>query len=142
MPERTATTEASSTLPAALVFDWGQRHIGLALVPAVTHIPMPLTTLEAKRGWLDFNELDGYVRDYKPDQLVVGLPLNMDGSPSNETRRAKRFGASLKRHYKIPVAFVDERLTTREAVERAQVPTPDHSLAALVIAESWLASQS
>lgn len=137
-----ASSQSASTPPTALVFDWGKRHVGVALVPGTGDIAIPLKTVHASRSGLDLEAFDVLVRDFDPATLVVGLPRNMDGSPSAETKHAKRFGEHLSNRYERPVTFVDERLTTREAIDRAAKPDPDHSLAALVIAESWLANSS
>ena len=117
------------------------RHIGVALVTQSDLVAIPLKTLDAKRGRIDHAQVDELVRDHSPDVLVVGLPLNMDGSTSTETKHARRLGQHLCDRYDLPVAYTDERLTTREAIDRTENPNPDHSLAALVIAESWLAEQ-
>ena len=118
------------------------RHIGVALITKSTHVAVPLKTLDANRGKIDHHQVDEIVQDHTPDVLVVGLPMNMDGSPSTETKRAQRLGQHLGQRYDLPVAYVDERLTTREAVDRSENPTPDHSQAALVIAEAWLTEQA
>ncbi len=118
------------------------RHVGVALVTPPAQVTIPLTTLDAKRGQIDHDEVDELVRDHAPEVLVIGLPLNMDGTVSTETKHAKRFGSHLSKRYSLPVSFVDERLTTREAIDRSENPKPDHSLAALVIAEAWLSEQT
>ena len=115
--------------------------MGVALVTKSAHVAVPLKTLDANRGRIDHDQVDELVRDHAPDVLVVGLPLNMDGSASTETRHARRMGQHLSTRYELPVAYMDERLTTREAIDRSENPNPDHSLAALVIAEAWLAEQ-
>ena len=117
------------------------RHIGVALISKSTHVAIPLKTLDAKRGQIDHAQADELVHAHAPEVLVVGLPLNMDGSTSTETKHAQRLGQHLGTRYSLPVAYMDERLTTREAVDRSENPNPDHSLAALVIAEAWLAEQ-
>ena len=117
------------------------RHIGIAVVKDDPRIAIPLKTLPATRGEIDRTTLDALVTEQNPQLFVIGLPLNMDGSPSPESRRARRFGAYLARHYQSEVIYVDERLTTREAIDRSNNPNPDHSLAALVIAETWLSQQ-
>ena len=132
----------ATTHQSALVFDWGMRHIGVALITKSTHVAIPLKTLDAKRGQINHAQADELMRDHSPDVLVVGLPMNMDGSTSTETRHAQRLGLHLGNRYDLPVAYMDERLTTREAIERSENPNPDHSLAALVIAEAWLAEQT
>lgn len=118
------------------------RYIGVALITQSTHVAIPLKTLDAKRGQIDHAQVDELVSELSPDVLVVGLPLNMDGSASTETKHAQRFGRHLGNRYDLPVAYIDEQLTTREAVDRSQNPNPDHSLAALVIAEAWLTEQN
>ena len=118
------------------------RHVGVALVTRSTQVAVPLKTIDAKRGRIDHDQVDELVRDHEPDVLVVGLPLNMDGSSSTETKHAQRMGQHLAARYDLPIAYKDERLTTREAIDRSENPNPDHSLAALVIAEAWLAEQT
>lgn len=125
-----------------LAFDWGQRHIGVALVTQVPRIPIPLKTIPATRGQADHKVLDQLIKQHTPSTLVVGLPLNMDGTESAQTRKARRFATHLQGRYQLPVEFVDERLTTKEAQYRTGVTDPDHAHAALVIAESWLNEQS
>lgn len=117
------------------------RHIGVALVTKANHIAIPLKTIDAKRGQIDHAQVDKLVRDHAPDVLVIGLPLNMNGSMSTETKHARRLGQHLGNRYDLPVTYIDERLTTREAIDRNENPNPDHSLAALVIADSWLVGQ-
>ena len=115
------------------------RHIGIAwVISSPAAIATPLQTLSAKQGAVAHDQLDALVADHAPNLFVVGLPLNMDGTPSTQTKRAKRFGNHLSKRYHRSVEFVDERLTTREAIDRTNNPKPDHSLAALVIAETWL----
>ena len=123
---------------SALVFDWGLQHIGVALVTPTTHIAVPLKTLTASKGHAESKDLDELFQEHEPAKLVVGLPVNMDGAESTETRKARRFGDHLQRRYRKTVEYVDERLTTKEAGYRIGSSAPDHSLAALVIAESWL----
>ena len=117
------------------------RHVGVALVTKSDHVAIPLKTLNARRGQIDHTQVDELVRDHSPEVLVVGLPLNMDGSTTTETKHARRLGQHLGNRYNLPVMYIDERLTTREAIDRSENPNPDHSLAALVIAESWLSEQ-
>lgn len=118
------------------------RHIGVAVIKDQPRIALPLNTLAAKRGEIDHDVIDTLVAEQEPQMFVVGLPMNMDGTPSKESRRARRFGEHLARRYHCRVDYVDERLTTREAIDFSNQPNPDHSLAALVIAESWLTEQN
>jgi putative Holliday junction resolvase len=85
------------------------------------------------------------LQTWQPDALIVGLPLNMDGTEQKVTRRARRFGEQLLDRYKLPVHLVDERLTTREARDRlaceGRAGRDDHPIAAQIILESWLNEQ-
>jgi len=133
-----------------LAFDFGNRRIGIATGSAITGTASALTTLLANDGEPDWNEIDGIVREWKPDQIVVGLPYNMDGSESEMSSLAKNFAGQLAERYDAPVDTIDERLTSVEAgnilkEQRRQglrskklKKTDIDSLAACLIAESWL----
>ena len=72
----------------------------------------------------DHAQVDELVRDHAPEILVIGLPLNMDGSMSTETKHARRLGQHLGNRYDLPVTYIDERLTTREAIDRNKNSQP------------------
>ncbi|MGN0902386.1 MAG: Holliday junction resolvase RuvX, partial [Succinivibrio sp.] len=63
----------------------------------------------------DQNSLDKLVKQWCPSVIVVGLPLNMDGSEQEMTFKARKFGNRLKEKYRISVVFEDERLTSCDA---------------------------
>lgn len=110
----------------------------------ITGTATPLRTLRARQGRPDWSELAAMVREWQPDALVIGLPLNMDGSEQPLTGKARQFGRQLAERFKLPVLEVDERLTTREAwVSRSGAsafPTDGEidKLAAAIILETWL----
>ncbi|MGI9322150.1 MAG: Holliday junction resolvase RuvX, partial [Pseudomonadales bacterium] len=82
------------------------------------------------------------IKEWAPSRLVVGLPLNMDGTSSDMTRAANKFGRRLTGRYNLPVEMVDERLSTFEAKEQADSPTqPLDGIAAKLILETWLQDQ-
>lgn len=117
-----------------LAFDYGTRHIGVAVGQTVTSTATPLTTLKAREGRPDWTDVDALVAEWRPFQLIVGLPLNMDDSESDMSEAARRFGTGLAERTGIPVAMVDERLTSFETRDLDQ----SHAAAAALIAESWL----
>ncbi len=81
------------------------------------------------------------IEDYAPTLLVVGLPLNMDGTESDMSTLAREFGDRLTRRFGLPHAMQDERLTSRSAqpdVSGTGDGTTVHELAACLIAEDWL----
>jgi putative holliday junction resolvase len=127
-----------------IAFDFGLRHIGVAAGQTVTGTANPLTTLRADQGKPDWRAVAELIRPWAPVRLLVGLPLNMDGSDSDMSARATAFAEKLQRRTGIRVTMVDERLTSREA--RAQQPRRsqrasrgDHEQAAVLIAQTWLA---
>ena len=99
-----------------LGFDYGKRNIGVAVGQEVTASASPLVTLKARDGKPDWTEITHLIETWQPDALVVGVPLNMDGSEQEMTRAARRFANQLQGRYHLPVIDVDERLTTVEAV--------------------------
>jgi putative Holliday junction resolvase len=127
-----------------LAFDFGIRHIGVAVGQRVTGTATPLRTLRARNGRPDWSELAALVREWQPDALVIGLPLNMDGSEQPLTNKARHFGRQLAERYNLPVLEVDERLSTREAwqtrSDASTFPTDGEidKLAAAIILETWL----
>ena len=126
-----------------LGFDYGAKHIGVAVGQTVTRTASPLQTLSMRANKIDWRALEALVRSWQPLMFVVGEPLNMDGTEQAMTAAARRFGRQLQGRFTLPVAYADERLSTVEA-RRHQAATgtlgrPDHPVAACVILETWLA---
>ena len=133
-----------------LGFDYGERRIGVAVGQSVTGTASALSTVNVRGGEPDWGSIDEIVSTWKPDGLVVGEPLHMDGRPQTMTRRARRFRHALRSRFGLPVHAADERLTTVEA--RAELAGRgafrgagagrrheiDHPVAARIILESWL----
>jgi putative Holliday junction resolvase len=133
-----------------LAFDYGTRRIGVAVGQGLLGTASPAAAIRCGVA-LPWREIDHVVGEWQPQRLVVGLPYNMDGSPSSMTEQAREFGHRLEARYGLPVEFADERLTSREAHERLREarrsgrltrrvrPADVDPLAACVIAEQWLA---
>ena len=135
----------------AMAFDYGTRQIGVAVGQTLTGSAEPLTNLRARDGVPDWDQLARLIREWEPNVLVVGLPLNMDGSASDMSERAARFGRRLNGRFQLPVETVDERLSTFEAKQhlkdQGRTPSsyrddPVDSLAAALLLQTWLSSQS
>jgi len=128
-----------------LAFDYGEKNIGVAVGQTLTGTANPLETIRVAGSSPDWNAISRMVKTWEPDALVVGLPLNMDGTEQKVTRRARRFSDQLFGRYRLPVHLVDERLTTREARDRlaaeGRAGSDDHPVAAQIILESWLNEQ-
>ena len=127
-----------------LAFDFGLKWIGVATGQTITASATPLTTLPARNGWPSENTTRELIDAWRPALLVVGLPLNMDDTENDISKRARKFAERLEKLSGLPVCLVDERLSTREANNRrgksrtGKPDDPSHSEAACVIAETWL----
>ncbi len=129
-----------------LAFDYGEKYIGVATGSRHTRQAQALTTLRGSAKNPDWVGISRLIGEWRPDALVVGLPLNMDGSDNPMTRAARRFGNRLKDRYNLPIHMVDERLSTRAAVDtllEAGVPLRRHrrkvdQLAAQTILQAFL----
>lgn len=129
---------------SALAFDFGLRWIGVATGQTQTYTATPLSRLAAREGVPDWRHVAALLETWQPDVVVVGLPLNMDGSDSDICRRARRFGRRIAGRFGQIVEFQDERLSSREAHERlpeGSHHTDSHMVAAQVILEDWLNAQ-
>lgn len=129
-----------------LAFDHGHRRIGVAVGQSLTGTATPLGTLAARCSEPDWKDVARLVACWEPQAMVVGLPLNMDGSEQETSRQARRFRHELVERFGVPVHLVDERLSTREARERlAREGRPradDDPVAAQVILEDWFAQHA
>ena len=124
-----------------LAFDYGLRHIGVASGQTITGSASPLPELRANRGEPEWPAVVKLVREWRPDVLLVGLPLNMDDTDNAITVRARAFAVALRRHTGLDVRLVDERLSTRaahDALGAGREHRHHHGMAACVIAETWL----
>jgi putative Holliday junction resolvase len=77
-----------------------------------------LPALIAQKGQPDWTRFDALLTEWRPDALVVGLPLTLDGGEQAASRRARHFARLLQARYALPVALVDERDSSREAAQR------------------------
>lgn len=100
-----------------LGFDFGTSSIGVAIGQSITGTATPLTALRAKDGQPDWIQVERLLKEWQPDFVVVGLPLNMDGTEQPLTERARKFGQRLHGRFGIQVVYQDERLTTVAAKE-------------------------
>ena len=101
-----------------LGFDFGKKFIGVAVGQELTGTATPLGSIKAKDGIPNQTQLTRYFDEWQPDLIVVGLPLNMDGTNQSVTHAAKKFGNRLANQFKLTVEFQDERLTTADAKEQ------------------------
>jgi putative Holliday junction resolvase len=100
-----------------MALDYGERSVGVAISDELRLTVRPLTTIrrEKRRSALVIERVRELVVENEIATLVVGLPLNMDGSRGAAAARVESFISDLRRNISIPIVTVDERLTSREA---------------------------
>lgn len=127
-----------------LGFDFGLKHIGVAVGQTVTCTATPLPSLKAKNGEPNWDKITELLKRWRPDELIVGAPFTEKGKEQRITQAARRFAAQLQARYPLPVAMIDERYTSIEARSllfekggyRALDKDSIDSLAAKIITES------
>ena len=140
----------SSERHVVLAFDFGLRRLGVATANLATRTATPLTTLKV-RDQIPWPDIDRVIDEWRPAQLVVGLP---EGEGAASVARAVRaFVAKLAERYSLPVATVDETLTSAAAqseltnarrsgfLRRRVERDANDRVAACLIAEQWLSEQ-
>ena len=98
-----------------LALDYGRARIGMAIADPETALPHPLGTLDRINRNEDMRRLRELVREHGVRQIVVGLPLRLDGTRGDMAEEASKFGQRVRKQLGLPVQMVDERLTSWEA---------------------------
>ena len=127
-----------------LAIDFGLTNMGVAVGQKITNTASELTTLKAKNGNPNWTEVRGLVEKYSPMLLLVGYPLNIDGTESVMSKRVQKFANRLERETNISTVLIDERLSTREAKVLSKKNNfkkrrlKIHEKSACLIAQTWL----
>lgn len=140
----------SRPVRTVLAFDFGLRQIGVAVGNCLLETTQPLTVLSAREGIPDWQALSDLVNEWQPDLLVIGDPINMDGSVSELGERAARFARRLHGRTGLPFEMCDERLSSFEAKQASRDQGhrgdyrrhPVDSQAAELILRTWLAERN
>jgi len=128
-----------------LAVDFGSKRIGLAVGNSQTRVATPLGQIAAKNRRYVLEEIMKRAGEFEIEQIVVGYPLNMDGSRGPACVEVERFAASLRKRAGLPVVLVDEKLSSFEAEEMGKEIEPDFrkrkvhldSMAAQVILQTY-----
>ena len=124
-------------------FDFGSQKIGVAVGQLVTSTATPISIIKAKNGIPDWDEIRNLIEEWKPSLLVVGFPINMDGTESEMSRLSQKFGRKLHGRFNLPFEMMDERLTSFEARQTAKAPGEQiDDVAAKIILESFFGEVS
>jgi putative Holliday junction resolvase len=100
---------------AVLAFDFGEKRIGVAVGDMELGIAHPLQTISGESNDARFSAIAAVIAEWQPAQLVVGLPMYLDGTEHEMTRLSRRFARRLEGRFGLPAVMVDERLTSAEA---------------------------
>ena len=122
-----------------IAFDYGEKKIGVAVGQTSTNTSSPLQIIfnkDNKTNWISISSL---LDEWKPDLILLGKPLNMDGSDSEIMKKVDKFYKELKSIYDADIEFVDERLTTFEAREILKDEKHDNvdAHAAKILIDNW-----
>lgn len=137
-------------MSCVLGFDVGSKLIGVAVGNRITQSARALATVAMRDGQPYWDMLDRLRREWLPEQLIVGLPLTLDGAEQAASKLARRFAGALEQRYGTAAVLVDERHSSREAagrfadarasgLKRRRDSALIDAEAAAVILERWLA---
>ena len=134
-----------------LAFDYGLRRIGVAVGQTVTGSASPLGIVDNGDRGPDHARIEALIREWRPNHIVVGMPLHADGSPGELAPTIRAFMHELEQ-FGLPVSEIDERHTSQEAEaalirarqagSKGRISKPDiDAAAAVMIAERYLAGR-
>ena len=140
-----------STPETILAFDYGLRRIGVAVGQTITGSASPLGIVDNGDRGPDHARIEALIKEWRPNRIVVGLPLHADGSPGELVPTVRAFMRDLEQ-YGLPVAEIDERhssqeaeaalIRARQAGSKGRISKSDiDAAAAVMIAERYLAGQ-
>ena len=131
-------------------FDYGLKRIGVAVGQELTATTQAIDTIAVRQNKPDWDHITRLLEEWKPDLLLIGLPMNMDGTEHEISKAARRFANQLNGRYQLPVELVDERLSSIEAeeiisearrdkrIKKSQAKRSLDQVAAEVIIRTWL----
>jgi len=136
-----------------LGFDFGTYKIGIAVGQEVTGTANALTTLTTVQHKPDWDKISSIISEWCPALLIVGLPLDEDGSKQDMTQRARRFGNQLRGRFNLKTLWIDERFSSLAAKsfiidqiesnpklgkKNTNNELAEDAIAAQIIVQSWL----
>ncbi len=122
-----------------LAFDFGVKKIGVAVGHTETCSSSPLQIILNKNDKVNWNEINILLNEWRPEIIIVGKPLNMDGTDSEIMKKVEKFNQELESIYDARYEYIDERLTTfeaREILKEANINEVDANAAKILI-DNW-----
>ena len=122
-----------------VAFDYGEKKIGIAVGQTSTFSSSPLQVIFNYNNNVNWNEISLLLEEWKPDLIIIGKPLNMDGTESEILKKVDIFSEKLKTLYDTKYEYVDERLTTFEAKDILKENKMDNvdAHAAKILIDNW-----
>ncbi|MDA9759433.1 Holliday junction resolvase RuvX [Gammaproteobacteria bacterium] len=123
-----------------LSFDFGTKKIGVAVGQTKTRTSSPLEVIFNKNNVTNWSKIHSIVEEWRPELILVGKPLNMDGTDSDIMKIVNIFFKKLNKITNIPCEYVDERLTSFEARQNLLEIKTDlvDAHAAKILIDHWL----
>ena len=123
-----------------LAFDFGTKKIGVAVGQTITKSSSPLAVVFNKDNRINWDQILEIINEWQPQLMLIGKPLNMDGTDSDIMKEVDIFFKKLEKITKIPCEYVDERLTSFEARQNLIELKNDlvDAQAAKILIDNWL----
>lgn len=118
--------------------DYGEKKIGLAVGNTQTKTSSPISIIKTPKTGFNWDELTKQIIEWEPNKIIIGKPLNMDGTRSDIMDKVESFGKKLGSLINIEIEFYDERLTSFEARQLDEDSEMIDDVAAKIILDSWL----
>ena len=125
-----------------LCFDCGKKRIGAAVGQTITATATELEIIKSKNNKPDWDSISRLIKEWSPDRIIVGKPLQLDGTPQEMTEIAERFSRQLEGRYQLPVEMIDEQLSSYEARQELKSTYKLDAVAARLILETWLSENN
>ena len=122
-----------------VAFDFGEKKIGVAVGQTSTYTSSPLQVIFNNHDKVNWNEISILLEEWKPELILIGKPLNMDGTDSEIMKKVDTFYKKMESLYDAKFEYVDERLTTFEArdiLKENNIETVDANAAKILI-DNW-----
>lgn len=120
-----------------LAIDYGKKRIGLAWADTEVGVVMPFGTIQQSDFGLQTSAIADVVKREKIDQIIIGLPIGLDGKENKNTQKVREFCDILKSEVRVPIATIDERFTSAEAARLEGDASIDEK-AAMIILQTYL----
>ena len=121
-----------------IAIDFGEKKIGLAVGNTETMTSSPISIFKKTKTGFNWAELTNQILEWEPSKIIIGKPLNMDGTRSDIMEKVESFGKKLESLIDIDIEFYDERLTSFEARQLDEDSEMIDDVAAKIILDSWL----